>query len=89
MTFGIALYNQVDGALHDADASFGGVSTALVGDAPTKTVQHVTRTVLAADLSAHPTSVTIGIQPTSGTLNTDDLALHDVYLTYKRKLLPS
>lgn len=87
VTFGVSIFNQVDGALHDADGSFGGVSGAMVGDAAAKTVQNVTLTLLAANLAAHPTSVTVGVQPTSGTLGTDDLCLLEVYIQYTKKLL--
>jgi hypothetical protein len=84
-TFGMSAFNQVDGALHDADVSFGGTSSAMVGNATAKTVQNVTLTLLAANLAAHPTSVTIAVQPTAGTLTTDDLCLIEVYIQYTRK----
>lgn len=83
--FGLSIWNQVDGALHDADASYGGNFTQLVGDAPAKTIQNVTRTLAAANLAAHPTSVTFALQPFL--LDTDDLCLLEVYVQYTKKLL--
>ncbi len=85
--FGLSIWNQVDGALHDADGSFGGNFTSMVGDAPAKTIQNVTLTLLAANLAAHPTSVTIFLQPFN--LAVDDLCLLEVYVQYTRKLLVS
>jgi hypothetical protein len=89
VTFDLAAFNQVDAALHDADTDFGGTSSAMVGDAVAKTVQNVTRTLVAANFAAHPASVTITVKPTNGTLATDDLCLEEVYILYKRKLLTS
>lgn len=89
VTFLVAAYNQVNGALHDADANYGGTSSAMTGDAAAKTVQDVTLTLLAANLAAHPASATITVKPTDGTLGTDDLCLEEVYILYKRKPLTS
>ena len=89
VTFLVAAFNQVDAALHDADANFGGTSSAMTGDAATKTVQNETLTLALANLAAYPASVTITIKPTDGTLGTDDLCLLSVYVLYKRKLLTS
>jgi hypothetical protein len=89
VTFDVGAYNQVVGALHDADTNFGGTSSAMTGDATAKTIQAVTRTLALADLAASPASVTLTVKPTDGTLGTDDLVLHSVRITYKRKLLTS
>ena len=48
-TFAVGAYNQVIGALHDADTNFGGNSGAMTGDdVAAKTIQVVTRTLAAA-----------------------------------------
>ncbi len=88
-TFDIACFNQVVGALHDADADFGGATSAMVGDATAKTVQDVTRTLALANLAAHPASVTLTIRPTAATLGTDDLCMEEVYILYTKKPLAS
>jgi len=89
VTFDVGLYNQVVGALDDADTNYGGTTSAMTGDATAKTVQAVSLAVLAADLAAFPASVTITIKPTDGTLGTDDLCMLSVYLQYTKKLLAS
>lgn len=88
-TFVVTATNQVDGALYDADANFGGTSSAMVANATAKTIQNVTRALALADLAAYPASVSISIKPTAGTLDTDDLVLLDAYLVCKRKLRTS
>lgn len=89
VTFTVGAFNQVVGALHDADADFGGESSAMTGNATSKTIQAVTRTLALANLAASPASVTLTIKPTAGSLGTDDVAIHSVRITYKRKLLTS
>lgn len=89
VTFDVGAFNQVVGALHDADADFGGTSGAMTGDAAAKTIQSVTLTLALADLAASPASVTLTIKPTDGTLGTDDLAFLGARISYKRKLLTS
>lgn len=86
VTFAVGAYNQVVGALHDADANFGGTSSAMTGNAATKTIQTVTRTLALADLAAYPAMVSLTLKPTDGTLGTDDLVLHHVRITYTKKL---
>jgi len=81
------LFNQVATALHDADADFGGDSSALVGNATAKTVSKLTLTLTAADLAAAGSAVSLSFKPKDGTLGTDDCILHGVNLVYKRKLL--
>ena len=80
---------QTVGALHDADADAGGDSSAMVGDAATKTVQEVTLTIAAANVPAAPCKLTLTYQPKDGTLGTDDVIMHDVWLEYTPKLLTS
>lgn len=84
-TFAVELYNQVDGALYDADANFGGTTSAMT-NAATKTVQNVTLSVTAENLAAYPATTSIIIKPTAGTLGTDDLVFFGAYLLYKTKL---
>jgi len=86
VTFDVGCFNQVVGALHDADADFGGTTSAMTGDATAKTVQDVTLTLALANLAAYPASVTITIKPTDGTLGTDDLVLLSAFIVYKKKL---
>jgi hypothetical protein len=90
VTFDVGVYNQVVGALHDADANYGGTTSAMTGDAAAKTIQAVTLTLALANLDASPASATITIKPTDGTLATaDDLVLLSARITYKKKLLTS
>ena len=87
VTFTIGAYNQVVGALHDADTNFGGTSSAMTGDAVAKTIQDKTVTLALANLAASPASVTLTVKPTDGTLGTDDLVLHGVRIYYTKKLV--
>ncbi len=89
VTFDVGLYNQVVGALHDADTNFGGTSGAMTGNATSKTVQAVTLTITAANWAASPAGVTLTLKPTDTTLGTDDLCLERVRITYKKKILTS
>lgn len=88
-TLAVGLFNQVTGALYDADTSFGGTTSALLPAATAKTIQNVTLTLTAADLAAYPASVTITIKPTAGTLDTDDLLFIGGRIVYTRKLRTS
>lgn len=88
-TFTIAAFNNAVGALHDADSDFGGATSAMTGNATAKTVQQVTLTLALADLAANPNVISMSIKPTDGTLGTDDVIVHGVYIEYKRKLLTS
>lgn len=84
-TFAVGAFNQVVGALHDADADFGGNTGAITGDAATKTIQRVSRALAAGDLAAYPASTTFTIDINDGLLGTDDLVLHRVYIAYTKK----
>lgn len=88
-TMATGLFNQVDAALINADADFGGASSALTANATSLTIQNLTRTITAADLAAYPASVTITVKPTAGTLDTDDLLFLGAYVVYTRKLRTS
>jgi len=88
-TFTIAAFFQEIGALHDADSDCGGASSAMTGDATAKTVQEVTLTLAAGDVPAAPCVLSMSIKPTDGTLGTDDVIVHSVWLEYKKKFLTS
>jgi len=86
-TFTITAYNQVVGILHDGGANLGGTTSAMTGNAATKTVQRVTLTMTNANTpfgsnTASPTKLTLSVTPTSGTLGTDDVIIHDIYFTW-------
>lgn len=87
VTFLTGAFANVVGALHDADANFGGTSSAMDGDAAAKTMQDVTLTLAAADIPDPSTTdpcptITLSIKPTDGTLGTDDVTLRDLQLEY-------
>ena len=89
VTFTIEAFNNVVGALYDADADFGGASSAMTGDAVSKTVQHETRTLALANLTAYPAVMQLTLKPTGGTLGTDDVIVFGTWLEYTRKILTS
>lgn len=86
VTFDVGAFNQVVGALHDADADFGGTTSAMTGNATAKTVQVVSLTLALANLAAYPAGVSLTIKPTDGTLGTDDLLMLRCFIVYKKKL---
>lgn len=85
-TFTVNSWAQTSGALQDAASDAGGVTTAMVGTATAKTEQHLTLTLLAANMpdavSGVPSVVTIGIKPTAGLLGTDDVTISSIWLEY-------
>jgi hypothetical protein len=87
--FTVEAFNNVVNALYDADADFGGDTTAMTGDATAKTVQNVTLTLALANLAAYPAAMELTIQPKDGTLGTDDVIMLKAWITYKKKLLAS
>ena len=89
VTWTCTAFENIDGALFDADADFGGVSSAMTGAAATKTVQEETLTLALANVTGSPGCITFSIQPTDGTLGTDDVTLLAVWLEYTRKILAS
>ena len=86
--FTVLAYNNVVGALYDADADFGGDTDAMT-NAATKTIQHVTRTLALANLAAYPAAMELTIKPKNGTLGTDDVIMFAAWIEYKKKLLTS
>lgn len=89
VTFAVTAFFVEVGALHDADVDCGGTSSAMVGDAVAKTVAELTLTLALADVPPSPSVLALTIQPTDGTLGTDDVIIHGVWLEYKGKLLTS
>ena len=85
-TFAVNAWAQTTGALQDAATDAGGTTTAMVGTATAKTEQHLTLTLLAANLpdavSGVPSVLTLGIKPTAGTLGTDDVTVSAIWLEY-------
>lgn len=84
-TFTIAIFNNATGALLDADTDYGGATSAMTGDATSKTVQEVTRTLTAADLAVAGDAVTMSFKPTGAVLGTDDVTLFSIELQYRKK----
>lgn len=85
--FTVTAFNNDVGALYDADANFGGDTGAMTGDATSKTVQEVTLTLAAANLTGYPAAIQLTIQPKDGTLGTDDVIMHKAWIEYQRKVL--
>lgn len=88
-TFDVGAFFLTDGALYDADADAGGTTTAMTGDATAKTLQEETVTIAASDVAASPSVLTLTIQPTDGTLDTDDVVIVGVWLEYTPATLDS
>lgn len=84
--FTVGAYNNVVGALYDADSDFGGDTGAMTGNATAKTVQKVTLTLALADLPAVGSAVELTIKPKDGTLGTDDVIMLAAYVTYTKTL---
>jgi hypothetical protein len=76
----VGAFQQTLGALHDAGSDFGGDTTAVTGNATSKTVQEVSLTLAHANIAASPSSITFTIKPKDGTLGTDDFCLHSARL---------
>jgi hypothetical protein len=85
--FTVGAFNNDVGAAFDADDSFGGDSTAMVGDATAKDVQEVTLTLALANLTAYPAAIELTIKPKDGTLGADDVIMLAAWIEYKKKLL--
>jgi hypothetical protein len=85
--FTVAAYNNVKDSAYDADATFGGDTSAMTGDDTAKHVQEVTLTLALANLAAYPAAVELTIKPKDGTLGTDDVIMLAAWIEYKKKLL--
>lgn len=87
-TFTCTAFRQTVGALHDVDGGAadngvtGGITTAMTGNATSKTVQEVS--VQFADFTGGtmPKALSLSITPTSGTLGTDDVIIHRIWMTF-------
>ena len=85
VTWLVEAFNNVSGAVYDADADYGGTSSAMTGDATAGTVQDETLTLAAANLpAAFPCFSTLTIQPTDGKLGTDDVIMVGAYIEYTK-----
>lgn len=81
----VEAFNNVDAALYDADADYGGESSAMTGDAATKTVQTESLTLANANTpAAVPCVTTLTIQPKDGLLGTDDVILLGMWIEYTK-----
>ncbi len=81
----VAAYAQTVGALEDAGANLGGVSTALTSlqaALPAKTVTRLTATIYLPPTV--PARLSVSVTP-SGTLATDDLIVNGSWLEYTRR----
>jgi hypothetical protein len=85
-TITVEAFNQVAGALHDADADYGGTTNALVGNAAAKTCSVLSLTLALANLPAVGSGVSLTFHPTDGTLGNDDLLIHRIWVEYTKKL---
>jgi hypothetical protein len=88
-TLTIGAFFQTVGALSDADADAGGASNAVTAAATAKTVQLVQVSIAAADVPDAPANLTLAVKPTAGTLGTDDLTIHAIWLEYERIVTPT
>lgn len=92
-TFTIGAFMVALAALQDADADAGGATGAMTGAAVAKTLQLVSRTLAAADVSnatlTAPAHLTLSVKPTAGTLGTDDVTITSMWLEYTRIVAPS
>lgn len=89
VTFEVGAFFLTDGALYDADANAGGTSSAMTADATAKTLQEETVTISASDVSGAPGVISLTLQPTDGTLDTDDVLVVGMWLEYTRQILTS
>ena len=87
VTWTVTAFNAPDAALYDADSDFGGASSAMTANATAKTIQEETLTLVAANMAGSPNIMAITVQPTDGTLATDDVILFGLWLEYTKKLL--
>lgn len=89
VTWLIEAFNNADGAAYDADTDFGGTSSAMTGTATAKTCQEETLTLASSNVAGSPCVLQLTLQPTDGTLGTDDVIVLGVWLEYTRKILTS
>lgn len=78
-------FNQVVGAAHDADADFGGNSSAVANDS---VINEVTCTLALANLAGAPATISLTMAAHT-TLDSDDALVLAVWIEYTRKQLSS
>lgn len=88
-TFDVGVFFLTDGMLYASDADCGGTTGAMDGDATANTLQEVSVTIAATDISGAPGVITLTLQPTDGTLGTDDVIVVGFWAEYTGKLLTS
>lgn len=69
-------------ALDDAGSDVGGDTTAMTGTATAKTVQHVTLAASSLAAGGTPGALLLTARPKTNTLNTDDVTIERIYITY-------
>jgi predicted RecA/RadA family phage recombinase len=88
-TFDVGVFFLTSGMLYASDADCGGTTDAMDGDATANTLQEVSVTVSATDISGAPGVITLTLQPTDGKLGTDDVIVVGFWIEYTGKLLTS
>ena len=86
-TFVVTAFFQTVAALHDADTDCGGSTSAMVGNATSKTVAELTLTIAAVDVPPAPAKLSFSIKPAS--LGADDVIVSSAWFEYTRKALAS
>ena len=87
MSMTVTVWNQPAAALFDADTGYGGATDAVTPADTATTVTYLSKTLALADLpTTLPGSASIHIQPTDGTLGTDDGYLLAAWIEYSRKM---
>jgi hypothetical protein len=82
-TFVVGAYAQTPAALYDAGANLGATTTAVTGDAISKTLQQPTATLTV--FPGATSRITMTLNPTAAKLGTDDMIVCGVIVSYKRK----
>ncbi len=83
-TFTVTAFGQTVGATHDNDSDLvaTAATSAMTGNAASKTVQQVSTTLSDLSGGTLPKSISLSITPTSGTLTVDDVIIHRIWMTY-------
>lgn len=85
VTWLVEFFNNVLGALYNADADYGGTSSAMAPAVTSLTVQEEILALDADDLPSFPGAITMTIQPTDNTLDTDDVIILGLWIEYVRR----
>jgi hypothetical protein len=82
-TFTCTAFPLAVGALHDNGTDVVVAATsAMTGNATAKMVQEVTTSLTDLSGGTIPKVISLSVTPTSGTLGTDDVIIHRIYLTF-------